>query len=309
MSKPLNIAHRGGADLWPENTLAAFAGAIACGADGAELDVHLTRDGEIAVYHDEALKPELTRAPDGSFLDRPGPLIRSMSFDGLQAYDVGRLKPGSDYAARHPRQEPRDGERIPRLRDVIRLAKERSRTFSLWIELKTDLMRPARGSDPDALAESAVALVREERFEARTVFVSFDWRALKRAKSMAPEIPIYATTLPLTWFSQADPPAGHGPPPKKQLEALRAVMRGGAPWEAGEGLFKHGSFPKAAAALGADGWFPYWPDLTPSSVEEARALGLRLAAWTVPADRFAGIAALGLDALCTDDPAALAALA
>ena len=42
---PWNIAHRGGAGLRPENTLAAFAHAIALGADGAELDVQLTRDG------------------------------------------------------------------------------------------------------------------------------------------------------------------------------------------------------------------------------------------------------------------------
>ncbi len=307
--KPLNIAHRGGADLWPENTLAAFEGAIAIGADGAELDVHLSRDGELVVYHDEALKPEITRELDGAWLESTGPLLKTMSFDGLRAYDVGRLKPGTSYAARHPRQSPADGQRIPALREVIQLAKTRSRTFALWIELKTDLMRPHRGADPEALAEAAVALVRQESFAARTVFVSFDWRALKRAKALAPEIPAFATTLPLSWFGPGSPPTEHGPPPQKQLDSLRAAVAAGAPWEAGCGLAANGSAPAAAKALGADGWFPFHHDLTADSAAEARGLGLRLAAWTVPQDRFAEMTSLAADAVCTDDPAAFAAFA
>ena len=46
--QPKNIAHRGGAALMPENTLAAFADAFARGFDGAELDVQLSADGEVA---------------------------------------------------------------------------------------------------------------------------------------------------------------------------------------------------------------------------------------------------------------------
>ncbi len=197
--KPLNIAHRGGADLWPENTLAAFEGAIAIGADGAELDVHLSRDGELVVYHDEALKPEITRELDGAWLESTGPLLKTMSFDGLRAYDVGRLKPGTSYAARHPRQSPADGQRIRRCAKSSN-SPRRGAGLRALDRVKTDLMRPHRGADPEALAEAAVALVRQESFAARTVFVSFDWRALKRAKALAPEIPAFATTLPLSWF-------------------------------------------------------------------------------------------------------------
>src|SRR5215472_18118223 len=53
--RPLVLAHRGGAALRPENTLSAFANAIALGADGAELDAHLTRDGRVVVHHDYCL--------------------------------------------------------------------------------------------------------------------------------------------------------------------------------------------------------------------------------------------------------------
>ena len=56
-----NIAHRGGAALYPENTLAGFRNAVALGCDGAELDVQLSKDGEVIVFHDYLLKPEICR--------------------------------------------------------------------------------------------------------------------------------------------------------------------------------------------------------------------------------------------------------
>ncbi|MGH7342170.1 MAG: glycerophosphodiester phosphodiesterase family protein, partial [Candidatus Rokuibacteriota bacterium] len=52
---PRIAAHRGGAGLWPENSLAAFAGALALGIDLLELDVHLSADGEVVVIHDATL--------------------------------------------------------------------------------------------------------------------------------------------------------------------------------------------------------------------------------------------------------------
>jgi glycerophosphoryl diester phosphodiesterase len=54
-SRPLVFAHRGGSALAPENTLEAFDRGMACGADGLELDVHLSRDGVVVVHHDATL--------------------------------------------------------------------------------------------------------------------------------------------------------------------------------------------------------------------------------------------------------------
>src|SRR5678816_3806664 len=54
-SRPLVFAHRGGSALAPENTLAAFDNGLALGADGLELDVHLSRDGVVVVHHDGLL--------------------------------------------------------------------------------------------------------------------------------------------------------------------------------------------------------------------------------------------------------------
>jgi glycerophosphoryl diester phosphodiesterase len=52
---PLVFAHRGGSALAPENTIAAFDNGLALGADGLELDVHLSRDGIVVVHHDRTL--------------------------------------------------------------------------------------------------------------------------------------------------------------------------------------------------------------------------------------------------------------
>ena len=53
--RPLVFAHRGGSALAPENTIAAFDNGLALGADGLELDVHLSRDGVVVVHHDRVL--------------------------------------------------------------------------------------------------------------------------------------------------------------------------------------------------------------------------------------------------------------
>src|ERR1700748_2578372 len=110
----LNFAHRGGAGLYPENTLAAFADAVARGCDGGELDVQLSKDGEVVVFHDFRLKPEICRL-DGKWLEKATPFIKDLTLAELKRYDVGRLNPASNYGRAHPHCMAVDGERIPTL--------------------------------------------------------------------------------------------------------------------------------------------------------------------------------------------------
>ena len=77
MAHPLNIAHRAGAGLWPENTLVAFETAARAGCNGAELDVQLTRDNVLAVTHDFRPNVDITRGADGQWLQGPQPSIRA----------------------------------------------------------------------------------------------------------------------------------------------------------------------------------------------------------------------------------------
>ena len=164
---PLNIAHRGGAQLMPENTLAAFQDAQARGCDGAELDVQLTRDGIAVVHHDYRLKAGLARK-NGAWLSEPGPRIKDLTFAELQRFDVGTAQPGGDYARKHPLLKPMQAA-IPSLEDVVALT--RGQPFQWFVELKCDASDDS--ADSVALAEAAYAIAGDT-----AIYVGFDWRAL-----------------------------------------------------------------------------------------------------------------------------------
>src|ERR1700682_891576 len=81
--------HRGARGLAPENTLPAFAKALAIGVTTLELDTAITRDGVVVVSHHPWLNPDLARGPDGSWLESRGPNIRDLTYEELSRYDVG----------------------------------------------------------------------------------------------------------------------------------------------------------------------------------------------------------------------------
>ncbi len=307
----LNIAHRGGAALRPENTLAAFGNAVALGADGAELDVQLSKDGQVVVFHDYRLKPETCRGPDGGFLVRPTPRLKDLTLAQLREYDVGRCDPASAYARAHPDLVAADGARIPTLAEVIGVAKTASKPFRLFVELKTSFADRDLSADPKALAEATVALLKAEDYLDCAVLVGFDWPGLLHAKAIAPDAECWFTTLAQSWFREGQPPPADDPPAEPALQMLRYwAASGTSPWAGGFDAVRHDhSILKAIKAAGGDGWFPTFGDIDAQSVGEARALGLKLGAWTVNApDDMRRLAALGLDAICSDRPDLLAAL-
>src|SRR6187455_489606 len=103
-TRPQVFAHRGGCALGPENTLAAFDLGVAAGADGLELDVHLSADGVVVVHHDETLD----RTTSGA-----GPLARRTAGE-LAAVDAGcRFLSNGVYPFRG------QGFGIPTLREVL----------------------------------------------------------------------------------------------------------------------------------------------------------------------------------------------
>jgi glycerophosphoryl diester phosphodiesterase len=264
--KPLVIGHRGAAGLVPENTLAAFAKACELGADMLELDVLVSADGKLVVHHDFKLKPETTRTPDGKWLgsDSRTP-IKDLPFAQLKTYDIGRLKPGSEYAGRYPEQAPADGERIPALKEVIQLMKARcGPNARLLIEVKTSPEEADMTPAPEAVADQVVALVRAEDFAARAIIQSFDWRVMARVKKAAPEIALAHLTV-----------AGG-------LNTLKAGKPGPSPWLAGIDVDDfNGSVPQAVKAAGGTAWAPHLRDLTRDALAEAHRLGLAVYVWTV----------------------------
>jgi glycerophosphoryl diester phosphodiesterase len=118
-ARPLIFAHRGGMALGPENTLAAFDLGMAAGADGLELDVHLSADGVPVVLHD----PTLDRTTSAT-----GPLA------ALTASELARVDAGCRFTSSGGFPFRNQGIGVPTLRDVLR----RYTDTRLIVEMKVD---------------------------------------------------------------------------------------------------------------------------------------------------------------------------
>ncbi len=287
--------HRGTRGLRPENTLAAFAEALRIGVRTLELDCAVTKDGVVVVSHDPALSPDHTRDALGGWLEKPGPALFALRYDELKRYDVGRLRPGTAYAARYPEQQPEDGERIPRLADVFALV-ERSGNREVRFNIETKIFppRPELTLPPEPFARAVVRVVREAKLRQRTAIQSFDWRTLKVVQKIAPEL---ATVGLTTQRSAGD-------------DNIQVGRPGPSPWLAGLDVDDFGgSVPKLVEASGARVWSPNYLDLDARGVEEAHALGLSVIPWTVnePAD-MERVVGWGVDGMISDYPDRLRAV-
>jgi glycerophosphoryl diester phosphodiesterase len=85
--KPIIIAHRGGAGIAPENTLAAFKQAKKLGVDGIEIDVQLSADGKIVVIHDESINRTARKMNGDKTNDIKN--VSDLTLDQLREYDFG----------------------------------------------------------------------------------------------------------------------------------------------------------------------------------------------------------------------------
>ena len=220
-----NIAHRGGADLWPENTLPAFAAAIELGVDGIEFDLHLSQDGHLIVHHDLRLKADATRL-NSAYITPPTPQIGELTRAELAKYDVGRLDPNSDYARRRPDQTPIDGAPIPDFSALCALIRDRAPAgFRLYAELKTAL---GDNADPaHMLADSFIDAIETSGLTAQSSVISFDWRCVNRVRAALPDIAHAFTTMP---FERTDPKGALNPDDPKIFALVKQASAKGAPW-------------------------------------------------------------------------------
>jgi glycerophosphoryl diester phosphodiesterase len=278
--------HRGARGLAPENTLPAFERALALGVTTLELDVAMTRDGVLVIHHDRTLNPDVTRDAAGRFLDGRGPAIHALTWAELRAYDVGRLRPGSEYASQFPAQQPVDGTRIPRLADLFELVR-RAGDDRVRFDIETKLSPDAPGEAPlpEPFARALVAEIRTAGLAARSQVQSFDWRTLQAVQRIAPEIATAYLSV------------------QRRFDNIGADRPEGSRWTAGFRFREHGSVPKMVKAAGGSHWSAFFGDLDAQKVKDAQALGLKVLAWTVndPA-QMERVIGYGIDGLITDRP-------
>lgn len=149
------FAHRGASGYAPENTLEAFALAMEQGADGIELDVQLSRDGELVVIHDETVD----RVSDGTGE------VRSFTLEELKKLRVSN------------RFEQYPDARIPTLREVLELVKPGN--MEVNIELKTGIFWYPE------IEKKVVDLVKEEGMEDRVIYSSFNHYSVQKIKELS----------------------------------------------------------------------------------------------------------------------------
>jgi glycerophosphoryl diester phosphodiesterase len=159
MSRPLVIAHRGFSAVAPENTMSAFRKAQETGADGIEIDVHFSRDGEIVVMHDE----RLNRTSNGNGL------ISDHTWEELQRIDAGSWF-GEQYL----------GEKIPSFRQVCEFC-------AAWggylnVEIKTN-----RFTYP-GIEKATLQLIQDYGISKKTFISSFNHETLKRFNDLGTDI-------------------------------------------------------------------------------------------------------------------------
>jgi len=162
-------AHRGASGLFPENTILSISKAINEGVEFVEMDLHLTKDRQVIIIHDETYD----RTTNGTGW------VWDMNLDEVQKLDAGQ------------------GEHVPTLEEVIELV--RPTPVRLCLELKyepntNDLLR----AEPEAMATAAevIKILKKTNFVHRVVVTSFSPKVLTTTKKIEPRLPTVLTPSP-----------------------------------------------------------------------------------------------------------------
>ena len=246
--RPLVIAHRGGAGLWPENTLYAFERAAASGVDVIETDVRASSDGELVIFHDESVG----RTTDGS-----GP-VGSMTLAELKRLDAAH-RFSTDGGRTFPLRAK--GVTIPTLREV----------FAAFPRMRFNV--EPKQSAP-SLAAPLCRLIREYGMTGRVLVASFNGTTIEEFRRVCPEVATSASTgeaanfLALHGAGLAD---SYGPVMQalqvpERAGGLRVLTRGFVEAAHGRGLRVHAwtvndeGEMRRLIELGLDGVMTDYPD-------------------------------------------------
>jgi glycerophosphoryl diester phosphodiesterase len=178
----MKIGHRGTRGLMPENTIPAMERGIEIGANTVEMDVHVTKDGKVIVYHDESFNPDYTTMPDGSEIpkkERDKYTFYQMNYNEIRPFVIGK----KDYPA-YPQQQ-RIATYTPLLSELIDSVEAFTKSKNLppvyyLVEVKskekTDgVEQPA----PEEFMKILMKVLAPYHLGDRLIIQSFDMRPLK----------------------------------------------------------------------------------------------------------------------------------
>ncbi len=294
-------AHRGARSYAPENAIPGYDAGLAIGTHWVDMDVVMTRDGEVLVSHDIRLNPDIVRDASGAFITERK-VVKDLTLAQMQTYDVGRMNLASSYSKFFPDQLGMDGVRMPTLREVIRHVKARTGgKVGYQIEFKTDPEHTAWTYTPAEFAAALYKIMAEEGIVETSEIQSFDWRCLYELQKLDRRV---KTAYLTEWDNEPGTPYSFFDP----NPAIAGLWTGGV-------LVKdHGnSIPQMVKDMGGTCWEPEDVELTKATLDEAHRLGLKVVVWTWPehigtafdAALVSKLIDWGVDGIITDDPGRL----
>lgn len=155
------IGHRGAAGTHPENTMVSFQAAFEAGAEGIELDVQMTKDGELVVIHDETVD----RTTNGTGYVKDLTLSQLVNFDASYSFAEYRKKAS-----------------IPTLEEVLRWVSQQNNELFVNVELKNGII------EYQGIEQRTIDLIFKYHLQKRVIVSSFNHYSLVTCKEIAPEI-------------------------------------------------------------------------------------------------------------------------
>lgn len=152
------FAHRGYSGKYPENTMIAFKKALECGVDGIELDIQLTKDGEVVIIHDETI--DRTTTGKGFVID--------YTYEELEKFDASFKFKDLGF------------NKIPTLREYFQLVKDYDIVTN--VELKIGI------NEYLGIEEKVWELIKEYNLEEKVIISSFNHFSVMRMKKIAPQL-------------------------------------------------------------------------------------------------------------------------
>lgn len=278
-------AHRGGAALTTENSLAAYSRALDIGVSTLELDVQVTKDLHVIVSHDTRVNEANCRDTSPAFAGDPLYPYAGKPWRLLTLAEVKTLQCGYQVDKAFPKQNAVVAP-IPELADVFALLKKRGAdNVSANVEIKSRADDLEVTVPREVYAQRTWAVVTAAGMSDRVTIQSFDWESLKQVHTIAPRARLVALSAP---------------------DYLQVGSPGASPWLGGVDVDDvGGSLVRAAKTI--DGVVAVSPQLTfpvdAAMVAQAHAAGLTVIPWTVDeAADMTRLIDLGVDGIITNHP-------
>jgi glycerophosphoryl diester phosphodiesterase len=257
--------HRGARGLAPENTLQAFKKALELGVKTLELDVVLTKDGQIVVSHEPWMNADICLDPDGNSIEKKNEKdynMYQMTYEEVKGYDCG-----SKYNPAFPEQQLESAYK-PLLKEVLQMADSLSRNHGQHIHYNIELKSSPEGDEiyhpgPESFVKLVMKILKEETDIQKVNLQSFDFRVLQELHSSYPEVKlatlVYQMDLDTALERLGFVPDIYSPHfslvNKSMVEAVHSKRMKLIPWTANKP-----EQMKSLLKLGVDGLITDYPD-------------------------------------------------